>query len=73
MESQRKVRLKSTTKIGNYSWARMIFLFSKMNGPTLRQVLGTTLKQQLLQDSTVNGSSDYVTRACLTLIASHNV
>ena len=72
-KSQRKVKLKSTAEIGNNSWARLIFLLGKMDGPTLRQMLGTMLKQQLLQDSTMNGSSDYVARTCLTLITLWNV
>ena len=44
-----------------------------MDGPTLRQMLGTMLEQQLLQDSTVKRSSDYVAKTCLTLIAPQNV
>jgi len=58
MESQQKVKLKSTTEIGNDSRTRPIFLLGKTDGITFRQVLGIMLIQQVLQNSIVNRRSD---------------
>ena len=72
MKSQWEVKLKFATQIGNGLRTRLILFLSKIDGPTLCQMLGTMLIQQVLQDSTMNRRSDYVTRACLTLIAPQN-
>ena len=71
--TQRKVKLKSTTEINNDSRTRLIFFLSKTERPTLRQMPGTTLIQQVLQNSTVNRRSNYVARACLILVTPQNV
>ena len=69
VKSQWKVLLKSATKISNGLRTRLILFFSETEGPTLRQMLSTTLVQQVLQNSTINKGVDYVARACLALIA----
>ena len=73
VKSQWKVLLKSATKISNGMRTRLILFFSETKGPTLRQMLSTTLVQQVLQNSTMNKGGDYVARACLALIAPQDV
>ena len=61
------------TKINNGLRTRLILVFSKTKGPTLRQMLSITLVQQELQNSTMNKGCDYMAGACLALITLQDV
>ena len=61
------------TKINNGLRTWLILVFSKTQGPTLRQMLSTMLVQQVLQNSTMNRGGDYMAGACLALITPQDV